>query len=260
MMPLLFVALCSGSDVQSNAAYLYQPAYCLDEVLRCPARPYCPQPGDILLATDQKIFWKITHNLAGTGHPHHTGIVFARPDGSMAVLEAGPHDTIRIRNLDWYPHMCEYEQQGRIWIRQRKCPLTAEQSACLTEFALPQEGKFFALGRLGKQLTPFRSRGPLRTEFMGLPHGSDRRSYYCSELGLEALVASGTVDAETSRPAAIYPRDIFFDRSINPYINRHPVLIEGWFPPARFTTCPIECADSICLSADTTDSTVNSPR
>lgn len=88
-MPLLFVALCCGSDADVGGAYLYQPAYCLDEVLRCPTRPYVPQPGDIMLATDGKIFWKITHNLAGTGHPHHTGVVFARPDGSTAVLESG---------------------------------------------------------------------------------------------------------------------------------------------------------------------------
>ena len=182
---------CGCDPDGSCEAYLYQPAYCLDFELRGPVRPYSPQPGDILLATDDKIFWKITHNLAGTGHPHHTGVVFQRPDGSMAVLEAGPHDTVRINNLDWYPHMVEYEQKGRIWIRQRKCPLTPEQSACLTEFCLAQEGKFFALGRLGKQVTLFRSRGPLRTAFMGQPHGPDRRSYYCSELAMEALVAAG---------------------------------------------------------------------
>lgn len=233
MMPLLFLALCTGCDADCGQAYLYQPSYCLDFVFRGPARPYSPQPGDILLATDDKIFWKLTHNLAGTGHPHHTGVVFQRPDGSMAVLEAGPHDTIRINTLDWYPHMVEYEQKGRIWIRQRKCPLTPEQSACLTEFCLKQEGKFFALGRLGKQITPFRSRGPLRTEFMGQPHGPDRRSYYCSELAMEALVAAGAIDAETTRPAAVYPRDVFFDSSINPYINRHPVLADCWCPPAR---------------------------
>jgi hypothetical protein len=195
-----------------------------------------------MLATDNKVFWKLTHNLAGTGHPHHTGVVFARPDGSLAVLEAGPHDTVRIRNLDWYPHFCLYEQKGRIWIRQRKTPLTPEQSACLTEFALAQEGKLFSLARLGKQLTVFRSRGPLRTAFMGKPHGPDRHGYYCSELAMEALVAAGAVDAETARPAATYPRDIFFDHSPNPYLNRHLNLGNCWYPPARFTSCPSQDA------------------
>jgi hypothetical protein len=241
MTPMLFVALCCGADAGAGGSYLYQPAYCLDEVLRQPARPYVPQPGDIMLATDNKIFWKLTHNLAGTGHPHHSGVVFAKPDGCLAVLEAGPHDTVRINNLDWYPHFCLYEQKGRIWIRQRKVPVTPEQSACLTEFALAQEGKFFSLVRLGKQLTIFRSRGPLRTELMGKPHGIDRRGYYCSELAMEALVWAGLVDAETTRPAATYPRDIFFDRSPNPYLNNHLNLSDCWYPPARFTSCPAQC-------------------
>ena len=164
-MPILFAAMFCGCDPDGSCeAYLYQPAYCLDFELRGPARPYSPQPGDILLATDGKIFWKITHNLAGTGHPHHTGVVFQRPDGSMAVLEAGPHDTVRINNLDWYPHMVEYEQKGRIWIRQRKCPLTPEQSACLTEFCLAQEGKFFALG-------PARQAGDAISQPRAVAHG-----------------------------------------------------------------------------------------
>ena len=49
MMPLLFVALCCGGDAEAGGAYLYQPAYCLDEVLRAPTRPYVPQPGDIMI-------------------------------------------------------------------------------------------------------------------------------------------------------------------------------------------------------------------
>lgn len=241
MMPLLFVALCAGGDPNSCPAYLYQPAYCLDDVLRGPARPYAPKPGDFMMATDNKRFWKITHNLAGTGHPHHTGVVFARPDGSIAVLEAGPHDTIRINTLDWYDHFRCYEQKGRIWIRQRKEPLTPEQSACLTEFAMGQEDKFFALFRLGKQLTVFRSRGPVRTAFVGKPQGPDRRWYFCSELAVESLAAAGAIDAEIARPSATYPRDLFFDRSLNPYIDKHPVLRDCWDPPARFTTCPGQC-------------------
>jgi hypothetical protein len=241
MTPLLFVALCCGADADAGGSYLDQPAYCLDNARRLPTRPYVPQPGDFMLATDNKIFWKITHNLAGTGHPHHTGVVFTKPNGCLAVLEAGPHDTIYIRNLDWYPHFRCYEDKGLIWVRQRKVPLTPEQSACLTEFAMAQEGKFFAIFRLGKQLTPFRSRGPVRTAFVGKPQGADRRWYFCSELALEALVWAGLLDAETTRPSATYPRDLFFDRSPNPYINKHPNLRDCWYPPARWTSCPSQC-------------------
>lgn len=238
-MPLLLAALCLAQDPDSCGSYLYQPAYCLDNVRRCPARPYQPQPGDIVLATDDKFFWKITHNLAWTGHPHHTGVVFARCDGSLAVLEAGPHDTRWIKTLDWWPHLREYEEQGLVWIRARKTPLTDEQSACLTAFAEAQDGKKFAILRLGYQLTVFRPRGPfgLKTQFMGKPKG-DRNKFYCSELALEALVAAGALDAETTRPAATYPRDIFFDSSPNPYLDRHLKLCCGWDAPALWTSCP----------------------
>ena len=239
MMPLVFAACLLSSDADCGGAYLYQPAYCLDDVKRGPARPYQPQPGDILLATDDKFFWKITHNLAWTGHPHHSGVVFQRCDGSMAVLEAGPNDTRWIRTLDVVPHLREYEERGLCWIRVRKTPLTPEQSACLTAFAEESDGKKFAISRLGFQLTPFRPRGPfgLKTALYGKPKG-DRNRYYCSELALEALVAAGLLDPETTRPAATYPRDMFFDRSPNPWINKHGSLCCGWHPPALFTSCP----------------------
>jgi hypothetical protein len=94
-----------------------------------------------------------------------------------------------------------YEPRG-VWIRQRKTPLTHEQNECLTAFAMRQDGKWFALPRLGRQLTPFRTRGPLRTYWMGQPHGGDRRSYFCSELVTESLVAAGLVDPAKARPGA----------------------------------------------------------
>jgi hypothetical protein len=135
-------------------------------------------------------------------------------------------------------HLRGYEERG-VWIRQRKTPLTPEQSACLTAFCLRQDGKRFAIGRLGAQWTPFRSRGPLRTQFMGGPHG-DRRSYFCSELATETLVAAGLLDPATTRPSATYPRDLFMDFSINPFINRNYNLGECWYPPARWISNP-EC-------------------
>ncbi len=42
-------------------------------------------------------------------------------------------------------------------------------------------------------------------------------------------------DADTARPSATFPRDLFFDRSLNPYLNRHPPLGDGWDPPALWT-------------------------
>jgi hypothetical protein len=115
--------------------------------------------------------------------------------------------------------------------------LTPEQSCRLTAFALAQDGKRFALARLAGQLTPFRSRGPLRTWFVGGPHG-DRRGYFCSELVCEACVAAGLLQPERTRPAATYPHDLFYGRSLNPFIDRHLDVNAGWEPPARWTDCP----------------------
>jgi hypothetical protein len=243
-----------------EGSYLYQPAHCMDKILRPPAEAYCPQPGDIMLATDKNCFWALTHDLALAFEPHNSAIFFARPDGTMAILEAGPmdplaqrpeeslmpleklarragsHDTVWVMTLDWLPHLREYETKGPIWIRRRAVPLTPEESARLTEFALRQEGKRFALMRLLVQLTPFRTRGPIRTCFVGKPHG-DRKKYYCSELVTEAMVAAGLIDGATARPSATYPHDLFFAKSLNPYLRHHLDLSGCWYPPARWTSC-----------------------
>jgi hypothetical protein len=239
----LLVLALAGDPVPAAAppaigSFLYQPAFCIDDVRLGPAEAYLPQPGDLMLRMDDSTFWRVTHWMAFAFDPNGSGIVVARPDGSLAVLEAGPNDTMWIHTLDLLPHLKEYADAGRVWIRKRCCPLTAEQSARLTEFALEVEGKHFALQRLGLQLTPFRTRGLLRTRFVGKPHGSKLLSYFCSELVCEACVAAGLLDAERTRPSATYPHDLFFGHCINPYIDHHLDVNAGWYPPARWTDCP----------------------
>jgi hypothetical protein len=237
---LLLLAASSyalGQQVENHiGSFLYEPAYRMDRVLRGEAKAYLPQPGDVMLATDKNLFWKVTHDLALAFEPHNSAVVVARRDGTLATLEAGPNDTLRCTMLDLLPHLKEYSDKGPVWIRKRKTPITAEQSAALTDFAERQNGKRFAIGRLGIQLTPFRQRGPIRTAFLASPVG-DRRSYFCSELVLEALAAANLVDPVTTRPAASYPHDLFFDRALNPYINRHPPLACAYDPPARWVSC-----------------------
>ena len=239
---LLCVAgvLAGNPPEAACGSYLYEPSYCMDKLLHGNTKAYVPQPGDVMLATDKNFFWKITHDLAFAFEPHNSAIVVARCDGSLAILEAGPNDTLRIRMLDLLPHLAEYADKGPVWIRKRKCPLTPEQSACLTDFAHRQDGKRFAIGRLGVQLTPFRDRGLFRTEFMGKPN-LNRRSYFCSELVTNAGVAGGIMNAETTRPSATYPHDLFFDHSHNPYINQHLPLVHDWEPPARWVYQPAIC-------------------
>jgi hypothetical protein len=238
MLLALCAALAAGSPPEAPCgSFLYQPASCLDEVLRGPAEPYVPQPGDLMLRLDHSVFWRVTHYLALAFDPNGSGIVFARPDGSLAVLEAGPKDTLWVGTPDLLPHLREYAAAGRVWVRKRRAPLTPEQSARLTAFALAQDGKRFALVRLAGQLTPFRSRGPLRTRFVGRPRG-DRSNYFCSELVCEACVAAGLLDPERTRPSATFPRDLFYGRSLNPFIDHHLDVNAGWYPPARWTDDP----------------------
>lgn len=229
--------LLPAADDGPIPSYVYQPSYCMDSLLRGPAEAYVPQPGDIMLATDSNIFWKITHDWALAFEPHNSAIFFERSCGGLAILEAGPNDTLWIRNLDALPHLVEYANKGPVWVRKRRVPLTPEQSAKLTAFAERQNGKFFALPRLGLQLTPFRTRGPIRTYFIGKSN-PNRICYFCSELVTESLVAGDMLDREIARPSATYPHDLFFDRSYNLYINTHYRLGDCWYPPARWTYCP----------------------
>lgn len=153
---LLAVALlCLGVDAPSPQ--LYSPRFVLDHNWVGPTRSYEPEPGDIMLATDGSLFWLIMHNLALTSHPTHSGILFRRSDGTMAILEGGPHDTLYCRTMDALPHLDSYAAEGRVWVRRRANPLTKEQSAELTAWAEAQDGKLFAIQRLGWQLCPLRT-------------------------------------------------------------------------------------------------------
>jgi hypothetical protein len=226
-----------GAPPCAGGSFVYQPAYAIDHYLRLPARAYVPQPGDLVFAVTGSAIMRLGHRLAGAADPHHSAIVFARPDGSLAVLEAGPFNALYVSGWDVMKHLSAYDHEERVWVRQRRCPLTPEQSRRLTEFCTAQVGKPFATLRIAGQLTPFRSRGPCRTEYVGLVHGN-RRSWFCAELVVESLVAACLLDPATARPAATYPRDLFFDCSPNPWLNQHLDLGSGWYPPALWTSAP----------------------
>jgi hypothetical protein len=55
-------------------------------------------------------------------------------------------------------------------------------------------------------------------------------------------VAAGLIDPATARPSATFPRDLFFDRLPNPYLDRTLDLSACWCPPARWLPCPSDAS------------------
>jgi hypothetical protein len=247
MLPTLalFAALSPGSDPagpkqfptayvrpETPYGFLYRPAYDTDPVVREPATYYLPQPGDVLLLSNTGPLWSTLYALAGTWKPGHAAVVARMPDGRLGLFEAGFNDTLwtRFTPLDYrinaYP--------GYVWVRRRRVPLTADENRRLTAFAVDAADKRYGLVSFAAQITPFRTRGPLRTFVVGKPRGPGYL-YSCSEAIIEALVHAGLIDARTARPSATYPRDMFFDTSINLYLHLHPPLAGGWEVPSLWT-------------------------
>jgi hypothetical protein len=233
-IPLLCAGLTLAEPEAAPFGYLYQPAYTLEETPRLPAEIYEPQPGDLIFFTDHSFWWYLCFWMSCTSDPMHAGIIVRMPDGKLAALESGYNDTIWVRNIPLDQRLHEFE--GTIWIRRVAQPLTEEQRQKLTDFAVTIDGRLFAVPRLLRQMTPFRTRGPLRTFFMGKPHGLKRKAYFCSESVLEACVYAGLLDPTNVRPSATYPRDMFFDHSMNLFLNKYFKLAPYWVPPQLWTT------------------------
>ncbi|MBN9119691.1 MAG: hypothetical protein J0I06_11135, partial [Planctomycetes bacterium] len=211
--------------------YLYAPGRDVTPAVRLPAADYRPKPGDVFVMSDTNTFWTLLYRFALTGRPGHGGIVVTMPDGRLGVLEAGYDGTLwtRLTPLDYKLHA----YAGTLWVRERLVPLTPEEDVRLTAFAVNAADKRYATGKFVLQATQLTPRGPFRTSHVGRPMGREGR-YTCGEIVLEALIHAGLIDGRTTRPAATYPQDLFYDRSRNPYIDRHPPLAGGCGPPQQW--------------------------
>ena len=221
---------------EAPCGYLYQPAVDLRPVPRGAACRYAPRAGDVLLLSDPDTLFDVLYVIGRSGKPGHCALVVAMPDGRLGMLEDGFSFTpfARVTPLDYALNL----YAGWVWVRPREVPLTPEEDRRLTEFAMLANGSRYNTKSFATQLTVFRARGPIITRFAGKPVGPGHE-YTCVQIVVEALVYAGTVDGNTARPAATYAQDLFYDRSRNPYIDRHPPLAgRGWGVPQLWTPIP----------------------
>ena len=207
----------TGQEVRS-LGYLWS----VDNQQAC---PYELREGDLILATSKDKFYSVIWTLARTGHPYHSALVVRRSSGELEVFEVGGagarsstlrHPVDRLTAL-----MQEYAgHDPAAWVRQRRVPLTPDESARLTRFAETQVGKGFVTNQeFGRMVLP---RG--RSSLSG---GIDQSRWFCSELIVGAMVYAGLLPEPTPNPGRIMPRDMFFDSRID--------LSGSWNPPLRWT-------------------------
>jgi hypothetical protein len=208
--PALCLLLPAGTD--GPAGYLLIRPSAPEKAVRAKAIRYVPGEGDLIFYDDHSKAWTALFALAGTGPPLHMGIVVRKPGGSLAILEAGPDDTLWVDLLDLTPRLRQFRRdfRGTITIRRCKKALTPDQSAALTRFALAQKGKRYAALRLLAQGTAVRARGPL-APMLAKTH-LNRDAWICSELAVAAGTVAGLFDRRAVRANATYPRDLVDNR------------------------------------------------
>lgn len=170
---------------------------------------YAPREGDLIFYDDRNLGWTLLFAYAGTGPPLHMGMVVRKNDGKLAVLEAGPDDTVWVKLLPLDKRLPQFndDYKGTIQIRRCKKELTAEQSKALTKFAEAQDGKCYAVARLLLQGTSLRSRGPVRELVLGKTV-LDRDRWICSELSVAAGTVVKLFDPKVVYANVAYPRDL----------------------------------------------------
>ena len=229
---MLLAATLAAGPAPTSLGRLARPDSSVHLAAVGPFTPYSPAVGDIVFSVTENRKIVLLYRFVLVGIPTHAGILVKMPGGAFGVLEAGGGGEFRTRTT---PIDARFARAGdrTVWVRRRSTPLTAEQECRLNEFASRSENTGYSKLRAFDLafLSPHGPRGPIRTFFDGQPKGV-RDDSVCSEIIVEALAYAGVIDAETARPSATAPRDLFLDRSLNLYIRRHPPLACGWLPPS----------------------------
>jgi hypothetical protein len=205
----LFLGSVARGEEDLRVSYLWTPQPGPDGVIRPARQGYQPCPGDLVFYTHGSKLYRVLFALAHSGPPYHVGIVVALPDGRRGLLEAGPWAEMRVYLLDALPRMHSHE--GAVFVRRLRVPLSPEQAARLTAFAVEQIGKPFACLRVAGEGTPLRAHGWLGRQLFGSPR-VDHQHWFCSELVVAASCVAGLLDPHVICPNTVMPRDLFIDK------------------------------------------------
>jgi hypothetical protein len=222
---------------QPSIGYLVVQNRSPDGVWYQTSEPYVPHEGDMLFYNDHSAKWGVLYKMVGSDAPYHSGLVYKQPDGLCGAVEAGPNDSLECRTLDLKARL--YDWPHTLYIRRCKKQLTPEQSAEMTKFALAQDHKRYALGRLLLQATPWRARGTVRKSLFGATY-VDRPSYLCAELVIAGGTVAGIFDPHVHKGNTIYPRDIIYNDvyDLSPLYHDAQVWIPTPIAPHDPSTMP----------------------
>ena len=217
----LVTSAVNAEPNQTSFGYLWDQTSNTDGKVEKTSRPYTPREGDILLFDDMSPFWTKLYSIAGTAPPFHAGIVFKKTDGTFAVLESGPDDTLHVFLLDIEPRL--YDFKGSIQVRQAKRALTKDESETLTNFAYAQEGKRYAMWRLLLQGTYFRHRGGIKEKHLAATY-DDRTRWLCAEIVVSAGALVNLLDRDKVKATVTYPLDMVDDVRIDLSATYEPTV------------------------------------
>ena len=202
------VVLLVAAAPQSGAAPVGQPGWRQGSFLKDKEeRRHClyqPQEGDIVLFSGwrlsqrpvRSVLQRPVQKMATWSNFLHVGLVVCDDRGRVRLLEADRGTGVRLH--DPLVYMASYQQHyGQVYVRRRSLELTERQSEALTQFAEEERGKPYAPVR---ELATYLFSPPIVDELPNpaelLP--SSEEKWFCSELVIEALQASGLLSPHVS--------------------------------------------------------------